>query len=157
MNASVYIETSVIGYLTSWPQQDVTVAGHQNTTKLWWATAHARFELYVSQLVVRECSDGDADAVKERLNSLHDLPILSITPAAESLAASLIHRKAVPESQPNDALHRHRGQSRHRIPGIVEFQTHRERIASPRHRSRLSRDWKSAAGPLHARRTARGQ
>ena len=58
---SVYIETSVVGYLTSWPRQDVTVAGHQSTTELWWSTAAQRFELFVSQLVVRECSDGDAN------------------------------------------------------------------------------------------------
>ena len=63
MNSSVYIETSVIGYLTSWPREDPTVAGHQNTTTLWWSNAGDRFDLFVSQLVVRECSDGDPDAV----------------------------------------------------------------------------------------------
>ena len=105
MNPSVYIETSVIGYLTSWPRDDVIVAGHQNTTKAWWATASERFDLFVSQLVVRECSDGDADAVRERLASIDGLPVLPVTTEAETLAGALIQGHAVPESQPNDALH----------------------------------------------------
>jgi len=105
MNPSVYIETSVIGYLTSWPRDDVIVAGHQNTTKAWWATASERFDLFVSQLVVRECSDGDADAVRERLASIDGLPVLPVTTEAETLAGALIQGHAVPKSQPNDALH----------------------------------------------------
>ena len=105
MKPSVYIETSVIGYLTSRPRQDVTVAGHQKTTKLWWSTAARRFELFVSQLVIRECSDGDPEAVKERLNGIDGIPILPLTSDAESLAAALVQGHAVPESQPNDALH----------------------------------------------------
>jgi predicted nucleic acid-binding protein len=105
MNPSVYVETSVIGYLTSWPRQDVTIAGHQNTTKQWWSTAGDRFELFVSQLVVRECSDGDSTAVQERLVCIEGLPVLPITVDAENLAASLIQGSAVPASEPNDALH----------------------------------------------------
>ena len=105
MNPSVYIETSVIGYLASWPHADVTVAGHQNATKLWWSTAAQRFDLFVSQLVVHECSDGNPEAVRDRLDAIASLPILPITREAESLADALIRGNAVPESQPNDALH----------------------------------------------------
>ena len=105
MNPSVYIETSVIGYLTSWPQENVTVAGHQNTTREWWSTAADRFELFVSQLVLRECSDGAADAVRDRLRRIGGIPLLPITPAAEHLADALMRGHAVPEDQPNDALH----------------------------------------------------
>jgi len=105
MKPTVYVETSVIGYLTSWPQENVTVAGHQYTTRLWWSTAREHFDLFVSQLVIRECSDGDADAVQERLRSIDGIPVLLIKPAAEALAAALIRAHAVPETRPNDALH----------------------------------------------------
>jgi len=105
MKPSLYIETSVIGYLASWPQENVTIAGHQNTTRVWWLTAAERFDLFVSQLVVRECSEGDSSAVTERLNSIQAIPVLPITSQAESLALALIDGHAVPESQPNDALH----------------------------------------------------
>jgi predicted nucleic acid-binding protein len=105
MNPSVYVETSVIGYLTSWPHPDATIAGHQDTTKHWWSTAAERFDLLVSQLVVRECSDGNAIAVRDRLDSVAGLRVLRITADAEALAQTLMQRRAVPESQPNDALH----------------------------------------------------
>ena len=105
MKPTVYIETSVIGYLTSWLQADVTVAGHQNVTKQWWSSAPERFDVFVSQLVVRECSDGDVDAVKDRFASIEGLPVLPVTPEAEALADALIRAHAVAVSHPNDALH----------------------------------------------------
>lgn len=105
MGPSVYIETSVIGYLTSWPRQNVTVAGHQNTTKLWWSTAGEQFDRFVSQLVIQECSQGDAQASAERLACLEGIPVLPLTVASEMLAVALIEGKAVPQHQPNDALH----------------------------------------------------
>jgi len=55
--------------------------------------------------VVRECSDGDPEAVKDRIASIDGIPVLPITPDAESLANTLIQGRAVPESEPNDALH----------------------------------------------------
>jgi hypothetical protein len=58
-----------------------------------------------SQLVVRECSEGDSDAVKDRLECIDRIPVLPITPDAETLAAALIQGHAIPESHPNDALH----------------------------------------------------
>ena len=105
MNPSVYLETSVISYLTSRPRQDVTIAGHQNTTKFWWSTATQRFDLFVSQLVVRECSGGDLRAAKDRLDSIASIPVLPITLEAESLADALMRGHAIPSSQPRDALH----------------------------------------------------
>lgn len=105
MNSTVYIETSVIGYLTSWPSNDATVAGHQATTREWWSSAAGRFDLFVSQLVGNECSYGDQDAVKDRLASIASIPLLPITLEAETLAEALIQGHAVPTSHPNDALH----------------------------------------------------
>ena len=105
MNSSVYLETSVVSYLTSRPRQNVTIAGHQNTTKFWWSTAAQRFDLFVSQLVVRECSGGDPEAAKDRLDSIASIPVLPITLDAESLADALMQGHAIPSNQPRDALH----------------------------------------------------
>ena len=105
MSPSVYLETTVISYLTSRPRQDVTIAGHQITTKFWWSTAAQRFDLFVSQLVVRECSGGDPEAAKDRLDTIARIPVLPITIEAESLADALIQGHAIPSSQPRDALH----------------------------------------------------
>jgi hypothetical protein len=85
MKPSVYIETTVIGYLTSWPRKDVIVTGRQAVTKKWWQTAHEKFTLVVSQKVVDECAAGDATAAEERLRVIEDLPIVGMSPAAERL------------------------------------------------------------------------
>ena len=105
MNPTVYIETTVIGYLTSRPREDPIVAGHQNTTRDWWQTAADRFDLVASELVVQECSAGDQTAAEERLEALAGISLLRTTSEADQLAAALIAGHAVPESQPEDALH----------------------------------------------------
>jgi hypothetical protein len=35
MAKSVYIETTIVSYLTAWPSVDVVVAGHQKVTQEW--------------------------------------------------------------------------------------------------------------------------
>ncbi len=36
MKLKVYVETTVLGYLTSWPSGDLVVAGRQKITRDWW-------------------------------------------------------------------------------------------------------------------------
>jgi predicted nucleic acid-binding protein len=105
MKTTVYVETTVIGYLTSRPRQDLAVAGHQETTREWWVTASDRFDLLASQVVVQECAAGDEQAARERLEAIARLALLPTTADAEQLAAALIRGHAVPESYPEDALH----------------------------------------------------
>ena len=105
MKPTVYIETTVIGYLTSWPRTDVTVAGHQSTTREWWRGAPDRFHLIASQLVVQECAAGDQQAAQDRMVALKNLSLVPTTSEAEQLAEALIAGHAVPESHPEDALH----------------------------------------------------
>jgi hypothetical protein len=62
MKPKVYIETTVVSYLTARPSRDVVIAGHQQITREWWTDAADRFELVASQLVVNEASSGDAGA-----------------------------------------------------------------------------------------------
>ena len=64
-----------------------------------------RYLLFVSDLVLAECGDGDEDAASERLNILEGIDVLQTTAAANELAASLIEAHAVPKSEPRDALH----------------------------------------------------
>ena len=59
-----------------------------------------RFDLFVSQLVVRECSGGDPNAGKDRIVGIDGIPVLPITLDAESLANLLVQGGAVPENEP---------------------------------------------------------
>lgn len=105
MRPTVYVETTVIGYLTSRPQSDVAVAGHQQTTRDWWESALDRFDLFASQLVAQECSTGNEHAARDRMAALVKLKLLPVTSEAEQLAEYLVRRHAVPETEPEDALH----------------------------------------------------
>jgi predicted nucleic acid-binding protein len=101
----VYVETTVIGYLTSRPSSNPVVAGHQERTREWWANASSRFHLHVSQPVIDECAAGDVTAAAERLGIVKPLVLLRTTSDAERLARDLLAAEAVPRSQPRDALH----------------------------------------------------
>src|SRR5260221_14299243 len=100
MSATVYIETTVIGYLTSWPSKDAIVAGHQKTTSDWWTSGAPQFSLFASQLVVQECSAGDPQAVQDRLKALAGIPPLSTTPENERLAAEMMGKRTIPAPYP---------------------------------------------------------
>ena len=103
--ASVYLETSVVGYATSRPGRDLVVAGHQQITREWFALRAQGYELFVSQLVASEASGGDEEAARERAAFLQGIPRLGITDAAGDLAAKLVESGAVPRKAAEDALH----------------------------------------------------
>jgi predicted nucleic acid-binding protein len=103
--ARVYLETSLIGYATTRPSRDLVVAGRQQITREWFALRAGRYELYISQLVVREATSGDAEAARERALFLEPFPRLAITDEAGKLATQLVERGAVPRKSGEDALH----------------------------------------------------
>ncbi len=102
---SAYIETTVIGHLTGRILDDPIIAGRQRVTRLWWPDALARYDLFVSTIVADECSAGNADAAKERLEIVNSLVFLPASPLIDELAAELIGKHAVPATEPRDALH----------------------------------------------------
>jgi hypothetical protein len=81
----VYIETSVISYLTARPSRDILVAANQQVTQEWWQNRRLDFELYVSQLVEQEASSGDADAIAQRLEILTGCSFLKLHPRKPSV------------------------------------------------------------------------
>ena len=101
----VYVETSVISYLTSRPSRDIVVAGHQRVTHDWWDSQRGRFQLVASELVLEEAGAGDADAAGARLNALDGLEILEVSESAVSLASELVEPGPLPKKAVEDALH----------------------------------------------------
>ena len=105
MKRSVYLETSIIGYLTSRPSRDLITAANQQMTHDWWDDRRASFNLFISQFVMDECTGGDAEAARQRLDTLKGLPELDATEDVERLAAALIKGIPLPEKAGVDALH----------------------------------------------------
>jgi predicted nucleic acid-binding protein len=104
MQPKVYLETSVISYLTAWSSRDLIKAAHQEITREWWR-GRTRFELYVSQIVLREASGGDPEAARLRLESISALPVLTASPEASALAQQLVAQGSLPAKAAVDALH----------------------------------------------------
>lgn len=102
---TVYLETTVIGHVAGRLHPAASILARQQVTREWWATAASRYLLFVSDLVLAECGDGDSDAAIERLRVIDGIDILRTTDAANQLAAELIRSHAVPETEPRDALH----------------------------------------------------
>lgn len=105
MNISVYIETSIISYLTARPSNNLLKSARQAVTNDWWENLRGQFELYVSTLVIDEISSGDPEAAARRLSAIQGISILGIKHQAVEVANALLAAQALPEKAREDALH----------------------------------------------------
>lgn len=105
MKPTVYIETSIVSYLTARPSRDVVVAAYQEITREWWSDAPDRFELVASQLVVAEAGSGDPEAAQVRLKALEAVSLLDAASEAENLAQAFVDLAAVARQSAEDAAH----------------------------------------------------
>jgi predicted nucleic acid-binding protein len=105
MKPRVYIETTIVGHLSSRLPGDPVVVGQMLATRKWWAESQERFELCTSEIVVGEASRGDAQAAAERLEKIAALPLVPIVAAAVELAELLLSRSALPAKARIDAVH----------------------------------------------------
>ena len=101
----VYVETSVISYLTAWPSTELVTAAHQQITKEWWQVGASYFALFVSELVLKEAEVGDPEAARLRLDTIAGLKLLTVNDAATDLAESVMKELHLPDRAAADALH----------------------------------------------------
>jgi hypothetical protein len=102
---TVYLETSIFGYLTGRPSRDLLVSARQQITERWWHDHRQRFELFVSPVVEREAGRGDSEAAQRRLLAMDEIPQLAVNAAVERLAEQFIRDGALPEVAAEDAIH----------------------------------------------------
>lgn len=102
----VYVETTVISYLTARPTRDLVNLARQVETREWWESALQDFELYTSPVVEREALDGDAQAAQKRMSVIRQYTqALPLPVHATALAERLLSETAVPRTSYDDALH----------------------------------------------------
>ncbi len=102
---TVYIETTVLSYLTSRPSRDLLVAAHQQVTVDWWDNRLPLFEPFISPLVIEEVSRGDEMAARLRLEKIAGFPVLEITDGVRRLADLYFETIQIPEKARGDAYH----------------------------------------------------
>jgi hypothetical protein len=105
MKKHVYIETTVVSYLTAKPSRDIMIAGHQEATRELWTKLSSKYESYVSALVFEEAGKGDPSQAQMRLSAIANFPMLDIDDESRSLAEKIIIKKGIPSEYPEDALH----------------------------------------------------
>ena len=105
MKAKVYIETSVISYLTARPSNDIRAMANQNVTIEWWETQRNNYDVFILEFVIAEASLGHPDAISRRLEAIADIMELQVTEKVRVLGQELIHRHALPANAEIDAFH----------------------------------------------------
>ncbi|MDG2991354.1 type II toxin-antitoxin system VapC family toxin [Candidatus Synechococcus calcipolaris G9] len=105
MSETVYIETSILGYLTARPSRDIVVAANIEVTREWWETRRIAFQLYSSQAVVKETSQGDTEIASQRLEIIRNLALLDLNQSVLDLAEQFLERSSLPSKADVDAVH----------------------------------------------------
>ena len=105
MKSRVYIETTVISYLTAWRSPQLVMAAHQEATRQWWDEERSNFDIFVSEAVIEEASAGDLTAAQKRLAAIQGIPELQINNEVRDLAKALLESGQLPPKASLDALH----------------------------------------------------
>ncbi|MGH8001527.1 MAG: type II toxin-antitoxin system VapC family toxin [Brasilonema sp.] len=105
MSETVYIETSILGYLTARSTKNLILAANMEITRDWWETRRTAFVLYTSEAVLNEVAQGDAEIAVQRLEILRDFPLLELNHAVQDLAAQFLARSNLPPKANVDAIH----------------------------------------------------
>ncbi len=101
----VYIETSIVSYLTARPARSVQAAAWQEATFDWWEIERHRFSLFTSELVIEEAGKGNPAAAVSRVNSLKGIKRLAVTDEVVDLTEVLLAKGALPHVAADDAMH----------------------------------------------------
>jgi predicted nucleic acid-binding protein len=102
---TLYLDTSIVSFLTARPSRDIYVLARQQCTHQWWERERDNYRLFASPVVVGEARRGDPTAAAKRLERLRGIPILPLVPEMEALAAALYEALHLPQAAKNDALH----------------------------------------------------
>lgn len=105
MKATVYIESTIVSYLTAKPSRDLIVAAHQQLTTEWWDLIRPQVDCFVSPFVIQEISAGDEEAANKRIEFVKDIPVLEINKEIQKLAQTYFNSLDIPEKARLDASH----------------------------------------------------
>lgn len=105
MSETVYVETSILGYLTARSTKNLILAANMEITKDWWELRRSAFTLYTSEAVLAEVAQGDTAIATQRLKLLADFPLLELNQAVQDLAVQFLARSNLSPKAKVDAIH----------------------------------------------------
>ncbi len=89
---TLYSEKTIIGHFAGRLRSDPIILSRQQLTRDWRKNRAAQYHIYISQLVVDECSTGDGSAAQKRLAFVTNLEMLDGTTATDSLANATLRK-----------------------------------------------------------------
>ena len=102
---TVYLDTSVVSYLTARLNPNLSVARRQRLTRVWWDRYRDNHALFISERVLSEAAAGDVAAAAARIEALAGIVELVLDTRARSLAKELIGGRLLPTRARADAEH----------------------------------------------------
>ncbi len=105
MDETVYIETSIVGYLTARSTQNLILAANMEITKEWWNYRRRSFSLFTSEATLTEVAQGDTELAAQRLEVLRHYPLLALNQSVQDLAREFLSRSNLPSKAKVDAIH----------------------------------------------------
>ena len=102
---SVYLETSMVSYLTGRLSKDLTTLFRQQVTREWWEVERNQYDLFISRFVIQEVAKGDPRLSQDRLNLLKNIPKLPYDDSIEKTAQEYIDILHLPPQALLDAAH----------------------------------------------------
>jgi hypothetical protein len=102
---SVYLETTIFGFLTARPSRVIVQAARQQLTQQWWDEERGKYRTFASAHVIEEARAGDPIAAARRLDALATVEMLAPAPELELLAARLQQSLQLPLKARFDAMH----------------------------------------------------
>lgn len=100
----VYLESSVISYLTARQSEELAKKFRQQQTRQWWEFRE-HFELFLSETVLEEIQRGDTEAARLRTEIVEGISILPHSEQVELLAQVFVSAGAIPPKAVLDAYH----------------------------------------------------
>lgn len=102
---SVYLDTSVVSYLTAPLSNDLRIAHRQQITRDWWTLYRFAYACCVSERVLEEAAKGNRTMAARRLDVLKPLRCLRSDERTNALARALIGPGLLPVNPYLDAEH----------------------------------------------------
>jgi hypothetical protein len=101
----LYIETTIPSYATARASNDIIKTARQIVTRQFWDNERQKYNLYISDYVLEECTKGNPDAAQRRLLFLRGIELLPKTRAVETLAPIYQKLLDIPERARIDSFH----------------------------------------------------
>ena len=102
----VYIETSIVSYLSSRISKGLIQAANQAVTEEWWNIRRDKYELFTSQYVIDEARLGNIEAANRRSVYLSEIPLLEVNDECRLLSRQFTSPEGpLPAAAEIDASH----------------------------------------------------